>query len=48
MHSIFGKLSARKYFHHISQIHDCNLMGTLLDQRNIMTDKSDRNILFSL
>ena len=48
MNCIFRKHSARKHLNHISKIHNCNLVSTLLNQGNIMADKSNCNILFPL
>ena len=48
MHGIFRQIFARKYLHQISKIHHGYLMCHRLNQRNIMADKTKRNILFFL
>ena len=48
MHCMFCQIFCRKHFHDISKIHHRYFVRTGLDQRNIMTDKSNGNIFFFL
>ena len=43
-----GKAFARHDFHNVAQIHDRHLMGKGFDQADIVTDKSDSDILLPL
>ena len=48
MYCFICKIFPRYHFHHISKIHHCDLMRNTLYKSNIVTDKTNGNIFFSL